>query len=371
MKKIIMICALLLYISACTAQKLEESEQVEEVLSEEVLDKQITLDFSGELLDVFEVDNYIYTMYLDEDKSMGVNTGSDQKLWVALYNKTTGEVEGSINHPVEDTVPEIYHRVYDNLFKYSIDNQVLVYFDLTSDGYLVLFESYSENLASELEGVLYNSFDGTPELQESEPNRAWWVISNENGIYGYPLEGNSNQSFSISSSLIYDELNLEVIDDSKGAYFDDLRLMNNGGTLVATVVYPFAQSGNIAILTYDIASGESHWHQDVFSAMIAEVDYIDDDTIYARGFDTITDIDLTTHQALERSAYDFTKHATYDYENYFYMIRTEEESQLYVINDESENLIYSINQLSAHIVSVSENYVYVQVSDTEIVAVQY
>ncbi len=269
--------------------------------------------------------------------------------------KTIGDFDCFI-YSIDNNYNMIIHDIPENLLSEEIEQ-------LNESNYA--YWQYSQNIFS---------FDGTPEFLESNPNNAWWAVSNSEGIFVQPIEGNQNSEFFISNEIINDEYDFPVYDDIPPAHFSDVKLMRGGEILVATVVSPMAQSGNVGLYTLNIKTGEETWYKDIFSAMVASVDYQDDNTVVAFGYDFVTFIDLNKGEKEVLQTPEFTFFMTYDFENFFDTSLENGTENLYITNSGlgiEKQILKQFDTPSIYVMRVTENFVFVALDDGECVAVSY
>ncbi|HWQ78261.1 MAG TPA: hypothetical protein VN381_05560 [Anaerovoracaceae bacterium] len=84
--------------------------------------------------------------------------------------------------------------------------------------------------------------------------------------------------------------------DEFSAYYGEVRLLNGGRHLAAVVISPGSQSGRQALALTEIETGNVTLFDNLFSAMIADVSYPDDQTIAASSMEWVTIIDVTSGQ---------------------------------------------------------------------------
>ncbi len=306
---------------------------------------------------------------------------------IEFFDKSTGEkinwltitesyVARSLEHD-KNTGGVQFKTIGDGAcFIYSIDSNYNITIHTVPENLLIeeieqLNESnyaywqYSQNIFS---------FDGTPELLESNQNNAWWAVSNSEGIFVQPIEGNQNDELFLSNEIINDEYDFAVYEDIPAAHFNDVRLMRGGEILVATVVSPMAQSGNVGIYTLNIKTGEEMWYKDIFSAMIASVDYPDDNTVVAFGYDFVTFIDLNSGETEVLQTPEFTFFMTYDFESFFDTSLENGTENLYITNSSlgmNRQILKQFDTPSIYIMKVTENFVFVALDNGECVVVSY
>ncbi|MEA4849385.1 MAG: hypothetical protein VB106_19295, partial [Clostridiaceae bacterium] len=86
--------------------------------------------------------------------------------------------------------------------------------------------------------------------------------------------------------------------DEFDAYYGEVHFLNEGRHLAAAVIHPASQSGLQALALAEIETGEVAIFDHLFSAMIADVCYLDDQTIAAEAdsMEWVTIIDVTSGQ---------------------------------------------------------------------------
>ncbi len=294
-------------------------------------------------VDVAETSNHI--VFVHYDYFSGEQPPDQYETVIEFFDKQTGGrisagnatgryIENSLeyNNETDSIHFKTVNDTHYTLFIYNSDIEIASYAlpdDFAKEnsmGYL------QDNISERLLSNSSYSFDGTPELSGTSPDNAWWAVSNDYGISVLPIENNKNSGTFISNEKIYEHFDIprydyeEISQDFKGdpgetapelpsAYLNDVRIMNNGKNLVATVIHPMAQSGLVGIYNLNLQTGEEFWYQDIFSAMMASVEYPDDKTVVAfNGNYTFIDLDTGEAEAVQ-SYNEFA--STYDYENYF------------------------------------------------------
>ncbi len=310
---------------------------------------------------------------------------------ISTGNATGRYIENSLEYNKEtDSIQ--YRTISDThytLFIYNSDIEIATYAlpdDFAAENSMGYMQ---DNISERLLSLSSYSFDGTPELSGENPDNAWWAVSNEYGISVMPIEGNQNSEIFISYDRIYDNFDVPIYDYDemsegyKGdpgetmpeippAHFNDVRVMNNGKNLVATVNNPMAQSGLIGLYNLNLETGEEFWYDNVFSAMMASVNYPDDKTVVAFNGD-YTFIDLDTGEAeFVKKEIEFA--TTYDYQNYFESPVENGKGAILMSNIEkgiNQEALAEFNASKLFILDVTENFVVCALEDGQCNAVRY
>ncbi len=322
--------------------------------------------------DVIESEDYFFIVYTNS-----ITEFSEECVTVVeTFDKGTGELIGTTTQDGE---------LIDDSFKYDEKNNLLQYSLISDNTPTISILNFNEvvnnyflpqSLNGIFEGIYASSFDGTPNLSNSSPSNAWWAVTNEDGIYLEPVEGNENSTIIISSDIILDNYEFNTSEDypMPTPYFSDVKILNGGKTIVATIVSPMSQSGNVGIYTYNLETKEENFYTDVFSAMVANVNYYNDTTIIAHGYDFATVIKLDTNEVSTLKTFEFTFYHTYDYENFFDFKIKDGKSSIAMINIDNENneiLLKEFETEINYILGITENYIVVITNDNKISAIFY
>ncbi len=291
---------------------------------------------------------------------------NDESIIIDYFDKFTGKINKTetISAVLVENSLE-YNRISDTVQLKAIDGDSYYIHTLG-----VNVDTLVDELATKLGGGHADSFDGTP----NNPSNAWWVISNNDGIYINPVGDNPADKIFISNDIILDHPELTfTYEGAVPPYFDDVRLVNDGSVLVSTVVNQMSQSGNIALYIYNIKTGEDQFYTDVFSAMIASVDYFNEHTVITRGYDFATFFELDDNEISIIETPEFTFYYTYNYEDFF---RLEGEANKRFIShfniaDESNNIVERFGNGNLYILDVTENYVFVVFDSFKCLAIPY
>lgn len=243
-------------------------------------------------------------------------------------------------------------------------------FKVVHDGKHSIYSIFENNVSSYdldeelnqlLQEVTNSSFDGTIELFDANSSNSWWAITNGDIILK-PLDFNTNSEIYISKDVLLNDYPY-VEGEEVATEFTDIKLMNNGTVIVATICNTMAQSGNIGLYTYNIETKEETIYKDVFGSMVAFVNYYDDTTIIAHSMEHITFIDLET---FEKNVIDFNSisYNTNDYDSYYTVVNENEIGFLYkgYFDTDKKELLYQFDK-RVYIAAVLNDYLILRIDN--------
>lgn len=145
---------------------------------------------------------------------------------------------------------------------------------------------------------------------------ALWAVVDEEGITWARRKAGGT----LANTIILDNLPPDLYSgDSPAPQFGDVRLMNGGQTLVATVILPASQIGEAGIFTYHIASGAANWYFGMFRPMLADLRFLDDTRLCVAGDDEIFWLNVATGaESTTPSPANIHTAATPDYESFVF-----------------------------------------------------
>ncbi len=185
----------------------------------------------------------------------------------------------------------------------------------------------------------------------------WSFTSTREGITASPHVSVDAFPFTVSAEEILNRDELPIMNLDAPAYFDDLRLMNDGTVLVATIISESGQLGSVGVFAINIYTGEQHWFTDVFEVMGGGLDYMNDHEIGVIGVENLHRISLVTweHEISDLPAVDYWPYASYDYENFAYLLQVENENIVHL--GDPNNPLYIKNSEDLYQIEMTENYV--------------
>ena len=145
---------------------------------------------------------------------------------------------------------------------------------------------------------------------------ALWAVVDEEGITWARRKAGET----LANTMILENLPPDLYSSTSPApQFGDVRLMNGGQTLVATVILPASQIGEAGIFTYHIASGAANWYFGMFRPMLADLRFLDDTRLCVAGDDEIFWLNVATGaESSTPSPPNIHTAATPDYENFVF-----------------------------------------------------
>ena len=149
---------------------------------------------------------------------------------------------------------------------------------------------------------------------------ALWAVADADGLFW----ARRSSSGSLESSVILENLPPEYAPDATlPPQFGDVRLMNGGATLVATVVLPTSQMGTTGIFTYHIASKTMNWYFGMFKPMMADLRFVDDTHLLVAGDEEIWHLNVATgEESTTPSPENIAISLSPDYERYVFTSQT-------------------------------------------------
>lgn len=167
---------------------------------------------------------------------------------------------------------------------------------------------------------------------------ALWAVADAEGLFW----ARRSSTGSVESSVILENLPADYTpDETFPPQFGDVRLMNGGATLVATVVLPTSQIGNAGIFTYHMASKTMNWYFGMFKPMMADLRFVDDTHLLVAGDEEIWHLNVATgEESTTPSPENINTSLSPDYERYVFTSQTlnpdgTETSGLYTDYDET------------------------------------
>ena len=155
---------------------------------------------------------------------------------------------------------------------------------------------------------------------------ALWAVADAEGLFW----ARRSSTGSVESSVILENLPEEIVPDKDDPFlrefppqFGDVRLMNGGATLVATVVLPTSQIGNAGIFTYHIASKTMNWYFGMFKPMMADLRFVDDTHLLVAGDEEIWHLNVATgEESTTPAPENISTSLSLDYERYVFTSQT-------------------------------------------------
>lgn len=197
---------------------------------------------------------------------------------------------------------------------------------------------------------VFRSFDGGPDKDDL------WAVTDEAGIHYTPARGEA--LLTIPNEDILPALPREMMSDDPevpAPQFADVRIMNDGETLVATVMLPMSQMGSAGLVAVHIPTGASEWYFGMFRPMIGFLDYVDDETLVVSSEDLIYKIsfdEYSTGQMTETPApKDIALAASHDYERYIFRGEV-------TADDGSKSAILHMGDPEAPLLTSTDSYSY-------------
>ena len=157
---------------------------------------------------------------------------------------------------------------------------------------------------------VFRSFDG------GTGQGAVWAVVDEEGI----TWARRSKGATISNDVILENIPGEWLNESSPPpQFGEVRLMNGGSTLVATVVRPGGQIGEAGLFTYQISSGKMSWHFGMFQPVLADLRFLDDTHLVVAGQEEIFHLNIASgKESTTPSPKGIATSATPDYEHYVF-----------------------------------------------------
>ncbi len=393
MKKVLFIIATLLSLAMLTAcfsstdgdmatdGSSEQNAHVSETVVQPNAEKQILslakLENSDAWrnIEVAETSNYI--VFVHNNYFGGEQTPDQYETVVVFYDKQTGIQKNTIAFDGRYIENSLEYNKGDDTIQLRIIQETSLSLYIIDSGFEFVIHSLPADFAAEnsMQVMQQNildkdltqykySFDGTPDISNVR-----WAVSNVDGIAVQPVEGDPNSGYFISNDTIQDYFELKKFDELPPAFFSDVRVMNNGKNLVATVHNPSL----IGLYNLNLETGEEFWYDNVFSAMIASVEYRDDKSVVAQGDGVSTFIDLDTGEA-ETVQKDLAHAMTYDYENYFERFVRDGKGSIRMYNLEKgieQEILAEFDTAELVMFSVTENFIVCVLDDGQCNAVRY
>ncbi len=293
---------------------------------------------------VIQVYNTLYYNYSEEPIADSA---------IELFNPTTGESVAHYQFEGQYIPDSLRYLAAENTLRFSTDDYMFHYVSLApADG---IYEAFTEPLPASLVEMIADvqnaSFDETPSHR---------AVSNELGIYIYPTEQAQDEEVFISSDIL---LQLEYFDteivDAKPPYFTDVRFMNDGKTLVSTILWEMSQSGSVGLYIRDMQTGAQEFHTGLFHPMFYSLFYLGDDAILTRSIDGEgMYFNLVEGSQEDVTVPDIDQVNTFDLVNYYHTRNTGSDNgggELLLYGDDTP--LITSQERNIHISDVTQNYV--------------
>ena len=255
-----------------------------------------------ELSDVLEIKGKLFLLWHDEDGN-----------WVEEINPKTGEAavvwEQAALH--EWDYMRLEHAAYGE-FDYRVKGDRVAVYRNSGD------PTVSQVFDAPADAIKDRSFSF-----DIQPETGYIVYSADGGVYaGYGggkwkrlLDNNDLETTNYSGQ------------EDMPAYYGEVHLLNGGRQIASVAIYPASQSGRQALALVDAATGKATSFEGLFSAMVADVRYIDDKTVAAVAMDQVTMIDAESKQVDLLAPFD-AQASTYDFRTFFILRREKDEAGL-------------------------------------------
>lgn len=182
-----------------------------------------------------------------------------------------------------------------------------------------------------------------------------------------------------------EDIPFEKTSDTDRLMYAEVRVLNDGRTVVARIDKLHSQDIMQGILLYDVPTGQARWYTDMFHFSTANVIYLNDTIVLAKGFEENFVFDLTAYtqtrvpQQHWFGEYDdgFSRWASADASTYVFLKNEEQPDGGYrgVLHagNPGNPLLVIEGKAPTSIVGITEHYVYVRAfsPDNMVVQVKY
>ncbi len=185
----------------------------------------------------------------------------------------------------------------------------------------------------------------------------WRFVSTAEGITASPSVAEDALPFTISAEEIKKHDELPIMNLDAPVFFDNLRVMNGGSTLVANIVSASGQLGSVGVFAINFYTGEQYWFTDLFEVMGGELDYINDYDLGVVGRESLHRIRLITgeHTVADLPSVAGWTDISYDYEKFAYTMQDENKSIVHLGDVGNPLFVSSGDRLYPE--EMTENYV--------------
>ncbi len=298
--------------------------------------------------------SYMDFIELDGKIVMAANLSGDYTgTWIELFDTVSGE--------------SLYYAYYDELTYIRKSLQIastltgdVLYLAGEHQMYLNVNDPTIEHLSTPARSINdsndYEIISWTSTMYPWDVG-GWKFTSTIDGITASPSVAEDAFAFTISAEEIKKHDELPIMNLDAPVYFDDLRVVNGGSTLVANIVSESGQLGSVGVFTINFYTGEQHWFTDLFEVMGGELDYIKDYDLGVVGRESLHRISLITgeHTVTDLPLVSGWSDVSYDYESFAYSAQDENKSIVHLGNPEKPLYVSSTDRLYPE--EMTENYV--------------
>jgi hypothetical protein len=207
---------------------------------------------------------------------------------------------------------------------------------------------------------------------DHDPARNAWIYQSSDGIH-YLAEDQPPRLVLANSGLTPDRMGSkhteyasadwpeDTPDDWRFPYYKYPHLMNQGQTISAVIDLIGLQSEGLGLTLYDVNTGKTDDHWDVFSAMISGIHYLSDDILitYQNDMDTLINAATGEKTVYPVDHWDDGRAVTFDYTLWLKLDQTPSGCTM-TVSDAEESLLISAEQEPLHWLDVTEQYAVVR-----------
>lgn len=216
---------------------------------------------------------------------------------LVLYDPATGayEYSATIGNNAE-TLEAVSYGEYDLRVRFK--NGSMLYLN-SQDLEQTDTEELPEPLMDQLEAVQREGLSNIRGYDLYPGGQAAVVCGRLGAMLWHEGETTSLLNVDIPAQLVAGHVSSQPTDPAEYVpVFTEPRLLNGGNTLVCLIDLPGAQYSRNGLLLYDIPTGQTYWHTNLFGEL-AQVAYLNDTTVVAATGDKLYRFDLTDYSRQE------------------------------------------------------------------------